>query len=82
MTGVQTCALPIFAPASGAVELRDDSATIFQKHLEDPVFIGIELQDAAVAAQADGVECVQDLCWCQLAEAHGRPAGPASTPFV
>src|SRR5436309_3863248 len=48
------------APASGPIELGDNDASVFEKHLEDAVLVGIELQQAAVAAQADGVERFED----------------------
>ena len=43
------------------VELGDHGAAVFQEDLEDAVLVGIELQDAAVAAQADRVERVEHL---------------------
>ncbi len=47
------------APAPRPVELGDDDAAVFQKDLEDAVLVRVELDQAAVAAQADAVEGVE-----------------------
>ena len=47
------------APAAGAVELRDDHALVLQEDLEHAVLVGVQLDQPAVSAQADGVEGVE-----------------------
>ena len=42
-----------FAPALGPVELDDDRTAVFQVHLVDTVFIGVEAGEPAIAVQAD-----------------------------
>ena len=50
-----------FAPAAGSIELGDHGRAVFQEDLEHPVFVRIELQYTAVAAQPDRVQRVQHL---------------------
>ena len=57
------------APAPGAVELRHHRATVLQHQAKHPVLVGIELQDAAVAAQADGVQGLEHRVGGQAAVA-------------
>ena len=47
------------APAAGPVELGDDDPAVLQEDLEDAVLVGVQLQQPAVAAQADAVERVE-----------------------
>jgi hypothetical protein len=47
------------APASWPIELGDDHLAVLEMNLEDAVLVRVELQQAAVAAQADGIECVE-----------------------
>src|SRR4051812_12231160 len=54
-------------PAPRAIELRDDDAAVLEEHLEDPVLVRVELQEPAIAAEADGVERIE--------HAVGREAG-------
>ena len=46
-------------PAFGTVELGNNRATVFELYLVDAVFIGGESDQAAIAAQAHAVQCVQ-----------------------
>ena len=47
------------APAARPVELGHHHAAVLQPHLVDPVFVGAQGQQAAVAKQADAGECIQ-----------------------
>ena len=62
------------APATAPVELCDHRVAVFEHHLEHPVLIGVELQDAPIAAQTDVIQCVEHLGWCQVGIAGGRNA--------
>ena len=48
------------APASRTIELRDDRRLVLAPHLVDAVLVTVEREQAAVAADADGVERVED----------------------
>jgi len=48
-------------PAPRPIELGHHDPTVFQEHLEDPVFVRVELQHTAVAAQPHRVQRGQDL---------------------
>jgi hypothetical protein len=65
------------APAPGAVKLGHHRAAALQHHLEDAVFIGVQLQDAAVAALAHGVQCVQHVLGCEVLKYHAGGANSA-----
>jgi len=54
------------APAARPVELGDDDLSVLEEHLEDPVLVGVELDEAAVAAQADGIEGVEHEARCEI----------------
>ena len=56
------------APAPGAVELGHHHLAVFQKDLEDPVLVAVELDQPAVAAHADAVQRVQHRLRCQVLE--------------
>ena len=56
------------APAPGPIELGHHHAPIFQKHLEDAVFIRVQLQQPAVAAQAHGIEGIEHRFRSQAGE--------------
>ena len=58
------------APAARAVELGDHRTAVFQEDLEDAVFVGVELQDAAVAAQAHGCPARRAPVRVEVAEVH------------
>ena len=47
------------APAAGAVELGDDPAAVIEPDLEHPVFIRVQLKQAAIAPEPLGLEGVQ-----------------------
>ena len=67
------------APAARPVELGDDDAAVLEKDLEDPVLVGIELDQPAVAAQADRVERVEDGIGSQAGErSAARPSSSGS----
>ena len=46
-------------PATGSVELGHHHTAVFQEHLEDAVLVRVELDQSAIAAQADRIECIQ-----------------------
>ena len=46
-------------PAAGPVELGHHAGAVLQHHLEHPVLVAVELQQAAVATQADIVQGVE-----------------------
>ena len=62
------------APAPGPIELGDDDPAAFEEDLEDAVLVRVELDQPAVALEADGVERVEDAAWRQVG-VGGRSAG-------
>ena len=53
------------APAARPIELRDDRRLVLAPHLVDAVLVAVEREQTAVAADADGVERVEDELGCQ-----------------
>jgi hypothetical protein len=53
------------APAARPVELGDQRRVVFDADLVDAVFIAVQRQQAAVAAQADAVEGVEHAVGAQ-----------------
>jgi hypothetical protein len=60
------------APAPRPIELGHHRAAVFEKELEDAVLVGVELQDAAVAAKAHRIERLQHLLGREVVVDHGR----------
>ncbi len=54
------------APAAGPVELGDALAAVFQTHLKYPVLVTVELQQRAVAAQAQAVDGVEHAIGAEI----------------
>ena len=59
-------------PAAGPVELDHDRIAGLQEDLVNPVLVGVELQQAAVAPQAHGVQCAEHLLGFQGGVAGDR----------
>ena len=59
-------------PAAGSVELDHDRIAGLQEDLVNPVFVGVELQQAAVAPQPDGVQCAEHFLGFQGGVAGDR----------
>lgn len=53
------------APASGAIELGHHGRLIFDPDLIDAVLVAVEGEHAAVAGEADRLECVQHALRCE-----------------
>ena len=62
------------APATGAIELGDDDPAAFEEDLEDAVLVRVQLDQPAVALQADGVERVEDATRREVG-VRGRAGG-------
>ena len=63
------------APAAGAVELGDHFLAVFQHHLIDPVFVGGQGGEPAIAIQADAREGVEHAVGRQGGEGVGGRGG-------
>ena len=61
------------APAAGPIELGDDHPAAFKEDLEDAVLVRVELDQATVALQADGIERIEHIARRQV----GVGGGPA-----
>ena len=60
-------------PALGAIELGDDGDVVLNAHLIDPVFIGVEGDQAQVTAIAQGFDAVDNGIGgqCVIGMGHG-----------
>src|SRR3546814_4800476 len=75
VTGVQTCALPIFAPDTGLQLLPGHhGGGGFHQRLQDLQCRGVELQQLAAAAHFQGVEVVLEVGHLQHPRLHAAAA--------
>ena len=69
------------APALRPIELGDDDSAVLQEHLEYAVLVGIELQQSAIAAQADGVERIENTVGGERCEGGRTGIGTLHVPI-